>query len=409
VASTLLSDAKRLIDDGRTEQAIGLLNRHLEQAGDDHAARNMLAYALFRGGDLQAAEAEYRTMVAGPEPDPRDQLSLGRTLERQGRLEEAKAWIAAAAASGLEAAAVDQARLAQAAPSLRPPERSQGPLSELGIPQSEEELERFTRLFRARAKQDWWTQNWYSIPWGMRLAHAITLLAILAFIGWVFVNLWAAIETRPTPPELPANVHVLSRSAPTAPTTTRPPSGSAATVPASPQRVACSVADYPGGIRQSAVPPVDRARSEAARVVAPSSMACSAPARPAPIRPGRPRDPAGWMEIPRPGTSPAWGACISAGETITLASSVSRRIRSSLATTEASIISPSESCLVPSGIAVTAAVGDALSVRLRACAELIESPRGLLRHRDDLCIALTSRLGSHHVSGSEHHHGGQLH
>ena len=72
------------------------------------------------------------------------------------------------------------------------------------------------------------------------------------------------------------------------------------------------------------------------------------------------------MEIPRPGTSPARGAFISAGETITLTSTVSRRTRSSLATREASMTSPSESCLVPSGIAVTAAVGDALSVRLRA-------------------------------------------
>jgi hypothetical protein len=90
------------------------------------------------------------------------------------------------------------------------------------------------------------------------------------------------------------------------------------------------------------------------------------------------------MENPRPGTSPACGTFISAGETITLASSVSRRIRSSLATTEASMTSPSESCLVPAGIAVTATVGDAPSVRVRACAELIESLRRRFRHRDDL-------------------------
>jgi tetratricopeptide (TPR) repeat protein len=209
VTSTTLSDAKRLIDDGRTEQAIGLLKHHIEQSGDDHAARNMLAYALFCDGDLQAAEAQYRTMVARPDPDPRDQFSLGRTLERQGRLEEARAWIAAAAASGLKAAVADQARLAQPAPSPRPPEPKPGPLSELGIPQSEEELDRFTRLLRARAKQDWWTQNWYSIPWGVRLAYVIAPLAILAFTGWVFVNLLEAIATRPTTPTLPANAHAL--------------------------------------------------------------------------------------------------------------------------------------------------------------------------------------------------------
>ena len=208
MTSKLLTDAKRLIDDGRTEQAIALLEDHLEQSGDDHAVRNMLAYAHFRDGDLQAAESEYRTMVARHNPDPRDQLSLGRTLERQGRLEEAKAWLAAAAASGLQAAVEDQARLAQPAPSPRPPEPTPGPLSELGIPQTEEELDRFTRLLRARAKEDWWTQNWYSIPWGVRVAHVIALLAILAFTGWVFANLLAGIGTHPTTP-LPANAHAL--------------------------------------------------------------------------------------------------------------------------------------------------------------------------------------------------------
>ena len=210
MASEVLSEGRRLIDDGRTEQAIALLNQHLEQSGDDHAARNMLAFAHFRDGDLQAAEVQYRAMVARPDPDPRDQLSLGRTLERQGRLEEAKPWITAAAASGLKQAVDDQARLFRPAPSLRPAEPRQGPLSELGIPQSDEELDRFTRLLRARAKQDWWTQHWYSIPWGVRVAHAIALLAILAFMGFVFANLWEAIQTRPTPPTLPANAHVLS-------------------------------------------------------------------------------------------------------------------------------------------------------------------------------------------------------
>ena len=51
MVSTLVSDAKRLIDGGWVEQAIGLLKPHLEQCGDDHAARNMLAYALVRDGD----------------------------------------------------------------------------------------------------------------------------------------------------------------------------------------------------------------------------------------------------------------------------------------------------------------------------------------------------------------------
>ena len=132
-------------------------------------------------------------------------------------------------------------------------------------------------------------------------------------------------------------------------------------------------------------------------------MDCSALASRAPIRRGRPRGPVGWVEIPLTDAWSAIGALILAGATVRLASSVSSRIPSSLATTEASMISPSESCLVASGIAVTAAV-DAPSVRLRACAELIESLRRVLRHRDDLfrsCRSLSALLSGLALHGPQ--------
>ena len=197
----MITQAKQLIDNGRPEDAIDMLEEHLEGAPDDHVARNLLAFAHYQGGDFAAAESVYRTMVARPDPDPRNQYSLGRALEAQGKVGEARAWIDAAAAAGLERAIADRDRLAKsavaqpaagsaAAPASTPVKHV--PLTELGIPQTEQELTEYTHLLRERAKQDWWTQNWYSIPWGVRLAQVVALVAILAFMGWVFANLAAA-------------------------------------------------------------------------------------------------------------------------------------------------------------------------------------------------------------------------
>lgn len=66
-------------------------------------------------------------------------------------------------------------------------------------------------------------------------------------------------------------------------------------------------------------------------------------------------------------------ALSSAGETTTLASSVSRRILKTRASTDASITSPSDSGLLPSGVAVTTVDVDVSVTRVVARAELVEA------------------------------------
>jgi hypothetical protein len=73
------------------------------------------------------------------------------------------------------------------------------PMNELGIPRTEEELEIFTKLLRARAKQDWWTHNWYRIPWPLRVLQIVLLLGVVAFTAWVAANIANQSKMRPLP------------------------------------------------------------------------------------------------------------------------------------------------------------------------------------------------------------------
>jgi hypothetical protein len=166
-------------------------------------------------------------MVAVPKPDPRDQYSLGRSLEQQGKIEEARIWIGAAAAAdpAFTQAIADRDRLTHTS-SVSPPRRHpqpgpapalgqslpQVPMTELGIPRTEEELENFTKLLRARAKQDWWTHNWYRIPWPLRVLHIVLLLGVVAFTAWVAVNIANRFESRPLPRPSAAQLQPVAQS-----------------------------------------------------------------------------------------------------------------------------------------------------------------------------------------------------
>ena len=149
------------------------------------------------------------------------------------------------------------------------------------------------------------------------------------------------------------------------------------------------------GTRPISYGPVDARRTPAA----PSSSIRSAAASPVPIVRLRVRGVTG-VRVRR---------CTCAGATISLASIARRRILSSRATTDASTRSPSESGLPSSGTAIRFVDDDVSGVRSVACAVLLESLRRPLRHRDDLCIALTSRLGPQDIPGSEHQQGRQPH
>jgi tetratricopeptide (TPR) repeat protein len=176
--------AKQLIDDGRTREAVNLLERRLAEVKNDHTALNMLAFAHFQSGDYRAAEAVYRTMVAVASPDPRDLYSLGQALQRQRKVEEARVWLTAAAAA-------DPRLGPPQAPPAQPvavPRASPGvPFTELGIPELED-LDEFTERLRARAKKDWWTENWYRIPWPLRIVQYGLLFAIVAWVLYAWVT-----------------------------------------------------------------------------------------------------------------------------------------------------------------------------------------------------------------------------
>jgi hypothetical protein len=175
-----------------------------------------LAYAHYQTGNYAQAEAVYRVMVAGPNPDPRDEYNLGRTLEKQGKLGEATHWIGAAAAAdpGFTRAVNDLNRLtAGRSVAPPPPHRSsprpqshsgaaKSPLDKLSrsdkdfnsliIPGDDERLQAYVERANKKALADWWTSNWFGIPWPVRVGGLIvriinyTLMAVLLIVVLYF-------------------------------------------------------------------------------------------------------------------------------------------------------------------------------------------------------------------------------
>jgi tetratricopeptide (TPR) repeat protein len=174
--------AKQLIDEGRTADAVQLLGRHLDGAPDDHDARNMLAFAHFQAGDYPAAEAVYREMVAGADPDPRDMWSLGQTLEAQGKRQQARPWLDEAAAADPRFAKA--ARATAPSPQQGAPRSSQRESNRLGIP-TDEALPDWTRRLHQTDLASWWSEHWYGLPWFVRLYHLLIGAGILAITAWV--------------------------------------------------------------------------------------------------------------------------------------------------------------------------------------------------------------------------------
>jgi cytochrome c6 len=197
--------ARQLIDRGCFGEATELLENHLASRGDDRLARSLLAHAHFRHGSLVAAEAQYRVLVAQPSPNPRDLYSLGATLEKQGKLEEAMYWYDAArradpaftqaVAARERVAQAQQAREATAArgaTEATPSAKPAGPFvpTELGIPLSEEDLGAYEKWKREKEKSDWWTENWYRLPVPLRVLKAVSLLLVLAIAVGIAYGLY---------------------------------------------------------------------------------------------------------------------------------------------------------------------------------------------------------------------------
>ena len=76
---------------GRPADAVGLLDRVLEAAPETTAARELRARALFASAQLGRAEQAVRELLDRDPSDAWARVALARTLERQGRADEAAA------------------------------------------------------------------------------------------------------------------------------------------------------------------------------------------------------------------------------------------------------------------------------------------------------------------------------
>ena len=83
--------AQVFFEAGRPADAVGLLDRVLEAAPETTAARELRARALFASAQLGRAEQAVRELLDRDPSDGWARVALARTLERQGRADEAAA------------------------------------------------------------------------------------------------------------------------------------------------------------------------------------------------------------------------------------------------------------------------------------------------------------------------------
>ena len=176
--------------------AIRVLDPHVQRYPDDIEAWNLLGLASFESARYPAAESAYRRMLGQAPHDFRAMYGLGITLQKLGRLDEAESWLTAtlAANPGFARAAkrlgelqtaraqgpsVPVQRQAQAQAS--PPPR---PLQQLMIPEGEDELAKYKKWSREKARVDKMNDQWYGLPVWARALQVIIGLAIL--IGLIY-------------------------------------------------------------------------------------------------------------------------------------------------------------------------------------------------------------------------------
>ena len=83
--------AQQFFDAGRPTDAVALLDEVLESAPGTTAARELQARALFASAQLGRAEQAVRELLDHDPSDAWARVALARTLERQGRPDEAAA------------------------------------------------------------------------------------------------------------------------------------------------------------------------------------------------------------------------------------------------------------------------------------------------------------------------------
>jgi Flp pilus assembly protein TadD len=85
----LFQEGKRHLRRGNAEQASRALERAKEHEPRKASIREALGIAYFRSRRWQDAEAEFRALVELAPADHYGHYGLGRSLEKQGRTEEA--------------------------------------------------------------------------------------------------------------------------------------------------------------------------------------------------------------------------------------------------------------------------------------------------------------------------------
>lgn len=86
----ILERAQDLVRAKSYDEAVTLLKRYLASSPNDLKARQLLGLAAYRGGDYVTAEAAYRIVTTSSPGNVVALYSLGITLTRLGRVEEAK-------------------------------------------------------------------------------------------------------------------------------------------------------------------------------------------------------------------------------------------------------------------------------------------------------------------------------
>lgn len=148
----------------------------------------VVGVARFRLKQFALPELAFKTAVADRPDDHMGMYYLGLTFERQGQEQRALSAYRAAAALkpgftsapkklqyfGVEAAGTQTA--------TRSEQLNKASLSELHIPETPDELERYVEARRAKARADFKIDQWSGRPWGYR---ALMVLFWLAFVGWI--------------------------------------------------------------------------------------------------------------------------------------------------------------------------------------------------------------------------------
>ncbi|MFE3739406.1 tetratricopeptide repeat protein [Streptomyces sp. NPDC059134] len=90
--------ARLLFEAKSYAKAAELLTAVVDEAPEQTAPRLLLARAYYHSAQLTRAEEQLREIIARNPVEHYAHLMLGRTLERQGRTEEAAPWLRVAAA-----------------------------------------------------------------------------------------------------------------------------------------------------------------------------------------------------------------------------------------------------------------------------------------------------------------------